>query len=287
MPLSEALIDRYDRFLDTQRTRTGLAVAAIWDGLGSYGEDDIERFMRLAAPTLAGAKRSSVAASTAIFALALDITPPSVRMDDVDVAPRTDHPFLATWHAAAEGRPNEEAVAAGRSQAQAIAADFVQQTARRTGDVVAREANVRTRWRRVPNAGACQWCQAVAGQTYHSAASADFGHDRCFCHVMPEDAEVGTRVTRTVSRGEGRRATSTSPLHNATDRAKQARRELLTETDPARRRRLIKRAESWEARANQHARKLAKDTEIAATRQIENFHRMQAELMEQVRNFRR
>ena len=287
MPLSDALIQRYDKFLESQRNQTGRALAAVWDGLGSYGQDDIERFLVLSAPILRGAKQSSIAASTALFAIAMGVPPPAVNSLDVEVDPRIDHPFLATWHAVAEGRPNDEAIAAGRSQAQAVAADYVQQVARRTGDVAARQANVRTTWRRVPNAGACQWCQTIAGQRYRTAESADFGHDRCYCHVMPAEALSGRRVSDTTSRGEGRRAQSTSPLHNATDRANQARRELAVETDPARRRRLEERIRRWDARAETHARALTRRTEAAAQQQIENFNRMLGRLDEQVRDFRR
>ena len=185
MPLSDTALRRYDRLLDTYRTRTAFALTAAWDALGSYDEGDIRTFARRTAPAIAGAKRSAVASSTALFSLAFGIRPPALTPDAVDVRARIDHPFLALWHAVKEGRPNEEALAAGRSQAQAVAEDFVQQTARRTGDVVARTAGIDTRWRRVPNAGACKWCRTVSGQLYRTAESADFGHDRCFCMVVP------------------------------------------------------------------------------------------------------
>ena len=287
MPLSDLAIRRFDRLLATYRARTAAFLVATWDGLGSYGEDDIDRFAAAAATTLAGAKRGSVAASVALYAIALEVRPPSIQPDDVDVEPRIDHPFHATWHAVAEGRPNEEALAAGRSQAQAVAADFVQQVSRRTGDVVAKATGVKTRWRRAPNAGACPWCKAVAGQTYHSSESADFGHDRCYCMVVPAGSTEGRRVTRTVVRGEGRRATKASPVSNALDRAKDARRQLLTETDPARRRRLLERAERWERRAQEHARSQAKNIEAAAEESLANFNRMLGRIDEHVRNFRR
>lgn len=287
MPLSDAALRSYDRLLGRYRAGTAASLVAIWDRLGSYGEADIERFATMAGPTLAGAKQATVAASAATFALALDTRPIGVPPDDVDVQPRIDHPFLATWHAVSEGRPNLEALAAGRSQVEAVAADFVQQVSRRTGDVVAKRTGTSTRWRRVPNSDACRWCQTIAGQTYHSAESADFGHDRCYCMVVPAAGGEARRVTRTTSTGEGRRATQASPMHNALDRAQAARRELLTETDPARRRRLIERAERWEARAERHARQLAARTEVAANEQIRRFNRMLDDLNAQVRNYRR
>jgi hypothetical protein len=186
MALSETALRRYDRLLGTYRNRTAALVVIAWDRLGSYDESGIAEFTATTAPALQGAKRATVAASTSTFALALGIRPPSISANDVDTEPRIRHPFLAMWHAVNEGRPNDEAIAAGRSQAQAVALDFVQQTSRRTGDVVAESAGVRTRWRRVPNAGACTWCRTISGQLYRTAESADFGHDRCYCMVVPE-----------------------------------------------------------------------------------------------------
>lgn len=206
MPLSDVALRRYDRLLTNYRTRTAFALAAAWDQLESYGEDDIAVFASTVAPVLAGAKRTAVATSTAVFALSLGIRPPSLSADAVDVQPRIDHPFLALWHAVSEGRPNDEALAAGRSQAEAVAQDFVQQTSRRTGDAVANLVDYRVQWRRVPNAGACSWCRTVAGQLYRTAESADFGHDRCFCMVIPAEGGDAQRVTRTYERGTGRRA---------------------------------------------------------------------------------
>lgn len=185
MPLSDTAVRRYDRLLGQYRNRTALRLALTWDSLDSYDDEAVERFALAAAPVLAGAKRTAVASSSAMFALAFGIRPPTLSPDAVDVLPRIDHPFLAMWHAVSEGRDNVEALAAGRSQAEAVAQDFVQQTARRTGDVVAQAAGIETRWRRVPNAGACPWCRTISGQLYRTAESADFGHDRCFCMVVP------------------------------------------------------------------------------------------------------
>jgi hypothetical protein len=203
MPLSDEAVRRYDRLLGSYRLRTAAVLAAAWDRLSSYDDEGIEEFVALTAPALAGAKRSAVASSTAIFALALGIRTPAITPDDVDTEPRIRHPFLAMWH---------------------VAMDFVQQTARRTGDTVARTAGVRTRWRRVPNSGACQWCQTISGQLYRTAESADFGHDRCFCMVVPEDdSEVGQVVTRTYERGTGRTATGQRSHRTLTESERQER----------------------------------------------------------------
>jgi hypothetical protein len=187
LPLSDEQLRRYRRQVDARRRRTAAALAALWDRLDRYDDETRDLYVTRAAPILAGAKASTVALSAAMFAWAVDLRrPPPVRPRDVLVPTRTDHPFLAFWHALKEERPRPEAVAAGRSQAEAVGADFVQQTARRTGDAAARAANVRVRYERRPESSACEWCQDVARETYRTAESADFGHDRCFCDVVPK-----------------------------------------------------------------------------------------------------
>lgn len=186
MALSDEALRRYRRQVDARRRRTAAALASLWDQFENYDDEDRAAYVARATPILAGAKTSTVATSAAMFALAVNLSrPPAVRADDVDVTPRTDHPFLAFWHALSEGRSREEAVAAGRSQAQAAGSDFVQQTARRTGDAAAKASGRRVRFERRPEPGSCDWCQDAARDTYRTAESADFGHDRCFCDVVP------------------------------------------------------------------------------------------------------
>lgn len=184
MPLSDEAVRRYRTALVSQSARTATFLAAVWDDQPDI--EDEARFARAAAPFLIGAKAAAVATSSAFFALALDLRPVGVRARDVLSEPRVRDPFLATWHALNEGRPYEEAVAAGRSAAEAAGEDYVTSTARRTGDVVADKSGQRVRWRRVPGGGACEFCRTVAGQTYRTSESADFGHDRDHCVVVPE-----------------------------------------------------------------------------------------------------
>lgn len=157
----------------------------MWDQLGTYTDEDIERFIVSTAPAIKGAKRATVATSAGFFALATQTRPIAIRPQDVPVEPRITHPFLATWHALKEDRPYAEAVSAGRSQANAVGFDFVQSTSRRTGDIAAERSGTQVRWQRVPGGNACDWCITVAGQLYRTAESADFGHDRCDCAAIP------------------------------------------------------------------------------------------------------
>ena len=185
MPASEAAIALYHQRLALYRERTSAGLTAAWDELDTYGDEDMETYVARVTPLLEGAKAATVATSAAFFALALGIPPASVRARDVDVEPRITHPFLSAWHALKERRPIEEVASAGRSQAQAVGFDFIQSTSRRTGDYVARASGSDVGWRRVPGGKACAWCFRVAGQTYRTSQSADFGHDRCDCVAVP------------------------------------------------------------------------------------------------------
>lgn len=207
MPASDLAIRRHQRLIGRYRERTSAALVSIWAQLDSIDEDAVEAFARRATPVLAGVKQATVATSSAFFALAAGTRPVGIRPERVVVEPRIRHPFLSAWHALNEGREYEEALTVGRSQASAVGFDFVQSTSRQTGDVFAEQSGMQMRWNRVPSPGACEWCQTVAGQTYATAESADFGHDRCDCSVIPADVSSVSRVTRTVARGEGRRAT--------------------------------------------------------------------------------
>lgn len=185
MPVSDRAVRRYSTLLATYRRRTSGLLVALWDRLDRHDRVDAAEYARLAEPALDGAKVAAVAASAAFFSLALEVPPVGVRPERVEVEARILDPFLAAWHALKEGRPLIEALAAGRSQADAVGSDFVTRTARRTGDVVADLSGVKVRWRRVPEPGACAWCREVAGNHYRTAESADFGHDRCGCDVVP------------------------------------------------------------------------------------------------------
>lgn len=182
---SDAAVRRYRRQISVYRARTAGLLVATWDRLDRHDREDLDTYLQATAPALAGAKRASVSLSAAFFALVLDIPPVGVDPDAIAVNVNVEGPFLAMWHAFSEGRPFDEALAAGRSMAQANGFDWVQSAARRTGDHVAEASGREVRWRRVPGANACDWCRMVARDDYRTAESADFGHNRDDCDVMP------------------------------------------------------------------------------------------------------
>lgn len=185
MAPSPQLMARYKRQIGTYRDRTSAVLVAAWDALPSYDEDDVDQFVTLTTPALVGAQAAAVALSAGFFALTLGVPPVGVDPSDIAVAADTRGPFRATWHALSMGRPFDEAVRVGRSTAQAVGFDFVQSSARRTGDHVAARSGVEVTWQRVPGAKACDWCRTVAGDHYRTAESADFGHERDDCDVVP------------------------------------------------------------------------------------------------------
>lgn len=177
---------RYKRQIAVYRNRTSALLVAAWAGLPGIDEADTARFEAQTAVPLAGAKTAAVGLSAAFFSIVLGTRPVGVRPGDVLIDPDIRGPFRAAWHALSMGRSFDEALQVGRSTAQAVGFDFVQSTARLTGDVVAKKSGEKVRWVRVPGGNACAWCQEVAGQSYHSAESADFGHERDDCDVVPD-----------------------------------------------------------------------------------------------------
>lgn len=186
MPVSDAALVAYKRRIAVYRDRTAAALVLAWDRLPAYNEADLDEFTERTATTIAGAKTAAVGLAAAFFALALGTRPAGVNPRDVDVEPDLRGPFRATWHALSVGRPYEEAVTVGRSTSQAVGFDFVQHTARRTGDYVAQATGREIRWRRAPGPKSCPWCVDIAnGNTWPTAEAADFGHERCDCDAVP------------------------------------------------------------------------------------------------------
>lgn len=183
--LSDEAVRRYRLLLARYRTWTSGLLVAAWDRLETFDDTDADRYAAELAAALQGVKTATVAASSALVSLLLEVRPVAVSPADVPVEARMRDPFLAMWHAFAEDRPYDEAWSAGRSMASAVGFDFVQSTSRRTGDVTADKAKVRTRWRRVAGGDACPWCLDKTARTYRTSASADFGHDRCDCVAVP------------------------------------------------------------------------------------------------------
>lgn len=180
------LTRRLQTHLSTIAGRATVLGQRAWAGLDTYDEDDIDAFAQAASPAASALKTAAVAAAVGYYATLLGSRPQRVIPTAIDAVPAFRDPFISVWQALKNGHPYPEAVAAGRARVDAVMVNLANTTARRTGDYVATKAGATTvGWERITNRGACEWCQLVAGQTYHSASSADFGHDRCGCTAVP------------------------------------------------------------------------------------------------------
>lgn len=158
----------------------------VWDQLPNYDESSLEVLAGRSGPTLRAAKNAAFTASTGFYGAVTGRPAPRLTVADVAVDPALRDPFIATWRALKQGRSYDAAVAAGRERLDAVVANLANSTARQTGDLYLGRAGITAHgWERIPDPDACDWCQLVAGQTYKSADSADFGHDRCACTAIP------------------------------------------------------------------------------------------------------
>lgn len=179
-----ALVARHKAQQATIIDRTSAKVTRAWAELGSWDLADVERFLAEVAPAIDAAHIATTRLGNAFYTTVLQI--PGRPVDPPATVYGGRAAFEAMWHALAEKRGFDQAVATGQSAAQAQVANFVASTARQVGGHVAKQSGRRiTGWERVPSPTACDWCQTVAGQIYHSADSADFGHDRCDCTAVP------------------------------------------------------------------------------------------------------
>lgn len=180
----DKLTERHKAAIARIIARSSVGLLAAWDSLGSWNREDVDRYAALAAPIVAPARAATVTQSAAFYASVLDVRPPALPSAiGPDFAP--ERPFTAVWHALAQSRPFDEALAAGRAASEAHLARTITSTSRLTGDVVAAKAGKRVRWRRVPDGDACTFCVTASQQTYLSSQTADFGHDRCSCAAVP------------------------------------------------------------------------------------------------------
>lgn len=176
------LARRYQQALAATGVAAGSATAAAWDQLTSWDEADVEEFIKAAGPAVEAARQHGSYLAAAFVSLAAGISTPTITQL---APPDLRAPFLAYWASLANGTPWDQAHTAGRNQAEATGFDNVQSAAREATTTIDRAEPSITGWQRIPDAGACDWCLLVAQQTYHTAETADFGHDRCGCSVAP------------------------------------------------------------------------------------------------------
>ena len=175
------ILRRFRREIDLLVDAGGTVTSQAFRRIGSLDESSIARFTEQAGPALNNVSARAGASASGLTAM---LTDSPVGVPDVAI-PDWRGPYTAGWRALGEGAEFDDAFERAASVAEATGQNAVASTAR---EAVAASAPAGTTWRRITDGDACDWCIKVAQQIYKSASSANFGHDRCACMVVPSES---------------------------------------------------------------------------------------------------
>lgn len=179
------LVRNYQQHLSVTGGSLSATATQAWDELGSWNEPDIEAFTTAVTPAADAALSNAQSLAAGFVALAAQLDIGTLPEIGAPAAPNWPSAFQTLWAGLANGRPWDQSFGAGRSVIDAVSVNSVHDAARQTTTAIDRSEPRLTRWERIPDGNACDWCLTVADQTYSTADSADFGHDRCGCSVVP------------------------------------------------------------------------------------------------------
>lgn len=173
-----------------------LGVAAAWDDLPSYDEENVPDFLAQAIAAVHAAQRFAVSLTEAFLAAVTGRAPigidPDVVIDNVrpGVNPEEVYhrPFVDVWGALKDHQPWQDAVAKGRDRALSTADMDVQLAHRETLRQVGEQDDLILGYARVNDANACDFCRLVSGQRYRTDQLMPV-HNRCGCSVDVITAE--------------------------------------------------------------------------------------------------
>lgn len=157
-----------------------------WGDLANYDAASVDVFAEATRPAFTAVKGAVLDQSTGFYSILSGRAVPVMNIAEIAVVPAVREPFISVWQAFKAGRSYADAVEAGRLRLDAVVVNLASSTARQAGDLFASKTGLSSRWRRTPDSGACDWCLLIAGQSYKTADSADFGHDRCKCTAIPD-----------------------------------------------------------------------------------------------------
>lgn len=166
-------------------------VTQAWTGLPAYDEQNVPEFTDLVVPVILAAQRQSAALTDAYIARALERQPLGIPAELVTgaavragTAPADVYrrPFVTIWTALQNGTDWQAAVNAGLERATSTAAMDVQLTMTHTLREIGSRDDRIVGFQRVPDAGACTFCQLVSGQRYRTDQLMPL-HNRCGCGV--------------------------------------------------------------------------------------------------------
>lgn len=191
--MPSALAREYREELAGLRREAVIAVEQAWDELPAIRQDEMGRWLQTVLPVVDGGRRAAVALTDGYMAdylrsagedarpLGLDPNDYRRPSPDGEVYAR---PFVHTYTKQAEGMDPRQARQFGGTIATTLANTDVQFAARgASADWTARDTRI-VGYRRVPGAGACQFCILVSTRRYTTGQLMEI-HNRCGCGVEP------------------------------------------------------------------------------------------------------
>jgi hypothetical protein len=170
----------------------GLVVAR-WDDLATHNEADVAGFVDDVVPNIVTVQAVAAQLTDGYLAALMRRPPLGVDLEDLtgaavrngtDPAEVYRRPFVTTWTALKRGASPADALAAGRARLEATAAMDIALSSRAAAREVGRADPNIAGFQRVPDGGACEFCEMAAGQRYNTDDLMPL-HNRCGCTVEP------------------------------------------------------------------------------------------------------
>lgn len=189
---SSALVQALTLAKHTLQGFAAAAVLAAWRALSHYNRVQVDQFLAEVLPVVAAANRQSVMLTNAFLAQSLGEQPSPIDVQQIlaglrngtvpeDVYTRA---FVAVWTALKAGDGWDKSVKIGLDRATSAAQTDVQLAFTHTLAAVGQSNDGIVGYQRVPDATACAFCVAAAGQRYTRGDLMPL-HDRCGCSVAP------------------------------------------------------------------------------------------------------
>lgn len=257
----------------------GETIARLWDQFGGLDDAAKAKFVAEAVP-IAEAIQLQAAANQIAYVEAYGVAaldePVQTNVDPSDFTGEAirgvsleeeyERPVTKARAAASQGASFQQAMQRGRDYAMNLGRTDSALSARAAAAETMRRLPGVVGYRRVPDGNACQFCLLASTQRYHLSRLMPI-HPACGCSVVPifgnkDPGQIIDRETRkrlkSFSDGVSKRRAqkrevnyqeSVQKASQARIKAADVRKELETEKDPARRKRLEQRAENWDRKA--------------------------------------
>lgn len=196
---ADALTRSYQEALRRLRLAASTVAVSVWDDLPAYNEADAARFIAAVAPRVDASSRQAVNVTAAYLArfvlLETRQQPEPVDVSQVvarDVPPEEvwRRPFVQLWGALARQTPWQTAANAARARVAQTAVTDVQLATRNAANLVTRNTERVTGYRRVLGFGKnCPLCTVASTQHYTRDDLLPI-HPGCGCTVEPLLGEV-------------------------------------------------------------------------------------------------